>query len=116
MLVDELAFAVITNNTIQQNPGAGVFISENSTARIGFNSDSESVASPNTIQNNDIGVLISNGSSARVIGNAIENNTIAGVQVLRDSLADIASNVRNGNGNGVKWEKIPLLSLAKMRE
>ncbi len=97
VVVDELGFAVLTNNTIQNNPGAGVFVSENSTARIGFNSDADTVTSPNTIQNNVVGVIFSNGSSGRVVGNSIINIG-NGVQVLRDSHADIASNTISGNG------------------
>jgi hypothetical protein len=105
VLIDELAFAVLTNNTIQNHPGAGVFVSEASTGRIGFNSEAETTASPNTVQNNALGVVVSNGSSARVIGNTIQNNTGAGVQVSRDSQADIASNAINGNGDGIAVEE-----------
>ncbi len=65
VVVDELAFAVLTNNTIQNNPGAGVFVSENSTARIGFNSDSETTASPNTIRTTDYGKSLSATVRAR---------------------------------------------------
>jgi parallel beta-helix repeat protein len=99
VVVDELAFAVLTNNTIQNNPGAGIFVSESSTARIGFNSDAESTASPNTIQSNGLGIVVMNGAGARIIGNNINNNSGDGVQVLRDSHADIASNAISGNGS-----------------
>jgi len=98
VLVDQLAFAVLTNNTLQNNPGAGVLVDEHATARIGLNADGEITASPNTIQNNAIGVLVSNGASARIIGNTIVNNSGDGIQVLRDSQADIASNSISGNG------------------
>ena len=77
-------------------------MSENSTARIGFNADSETAASANTIQNNAIGVVISNGSSARIIGNSIQNNIGVGIQILRDSQADIASNAISGNLDGIE--------------
>ncbi len=98
MLVEELAFAVIINNTIQNNPGAGVFVTEQSTARIGFNLDSETSASANTIQSNALGIVVSNESSARIIGNVIQNNSGDGVSVLRDSQADLSSNSISGNG------------------
>jgi hypothetical protein len=102
VLVDELSYAVLTNNTIQNNPGAGVLVSENSTARIGFNADSDVAASFNTVQNNAVGVVVSNNSSARVIGNLISNNSGAGVQVLRDSHADIAQNDFFFNADGIE--------------
>jgi len=47
VVVDELAFVVLINNAIENHPGAGVVVSEESTARIAFNSDSETTASPN---------------------------------------------------------------------
>ena len=98
--VEELAFAVLTNNTIEGNlDGAGILVNEKSTARIGFNSDTETTASANTIQNNAVGIIVSNGSSARIIGNDISNNSGDGIDVLRDSQADIASNTINGNGD-----------------
>ena len=101
VLVDELAFAVLTNNTIQNHPGAGVVVSEASTARIGFNADSDTVASANTIQNNIAdGIIVSNGSSARIIGNDVNSNGGDGIAVARDSHADIASNAISGNGAG----------------
>lgn len=98
VLVDQLSFTVITNNTIENNPGAGIFVSQHSTARIGFNLDTETTVSPNTIQNNALGVVVSNGSSARIIGNVIENNSGDGVLVTRDSHADLASDSIDGNG------------------
>jgi hypothetical protein len=113
VVVDELAFAVLTNNTIQNHPGAGVFVSEASTGRIGFNSGAETTASPNTVQNNALGVVVSNGSSARVIGNTIQNNAGAGVQVSRDSQADIASNAIDGNGDGIAVEENSLVQLGE---
>jgi parallel beta-helix repeat protein len=103
VLVDQLSFTVITNNTIENNPGAGIFVSQHSTARIGFNLDTETTVSPNTIQNNTFGVVVSNGSSARIIGNVIENNGGDGVLVTRDSHADLASDSIEGNGgDGIK--------------
>lgn len=42
--------------------------------------------------------MVSNRSSGPVVGNTISNNTGDGVQVLRDSQADIASNAIFANG------------------
>jgi len=114
VLVDELAVAVLTNNTIQNHPGTGVFVSEASTARIGFNADGDTVASPNMIQNNAVGVVISNGSSARIVGNTIQNSSGDGVQVLRDAHADIAGNAINGNGgDGVQVAENSVVQLGE---
>ena len=101
--VDQLAFSVITNNTIQNNPEAGILVDESSTARIGFNLDTETTASPNTIQSNGIGIAVMNNSSARIVGNTISANSGDGIFVTRDSQADIASNAIDGNGgDGIK--------------
>ncbi len=43
--VKQLSFAAITNNTIHNNSQAGIWIGDQSTARIGFNSDTETTAS-----------------------------------------------------------------------
>ena len=103
VIVDQLSFAVITSNAIQNNPGTGILVDDGSTARIGFNQDTETTASPNTIQNNALGVVVSNGSSARIIGNTIQNNSADGLFVTRDSQSDIANNTINGNGgDGIK--------------
>lgn len=106
VVVDQLAFSVITNNTIENNPEAGILVDGSSTARIGFNHDTETTASPNTIQNNAIGIGVMNRSSVRVVGNNISNNTVGGVMVIRDSQADLASNTISGNGgDGVRVEE-----------
>ena len=112
--VDQLSFAVITNNTIQNNPGAGIFVSEHSAARIGFNEDTETSASTNTIENNALGVVVSNGSSTRVIGNVIQNNSGDGIFVTRDSQADVASNSIDGNGgNGIELREGSMVQLGE---
>jgi len=89
VLIDELAFAVIIKNTIESNPGSGIFVTDQSIARIGFNADSESSASANTIQSNALGIVISHGSSARVIGNAIQNNSGDGFELGENSLIQL---------------------------
>jgi hypothetical protein len=110
VLVDQLSFAVLTGNSIINNVnGSGVVVSENSIARIGFNSDSDVAASPNTIQGNGKGgVVVSRTSSARIVGNSILSNTGGidvghGVQVIRLSQADIASNTINSNAGSAVY-------------
>jgi hypothetical protein len=99
MRAGELAFVVITNNNIHSNGFHGIFITETSTARIGFNLSNDSSPSPNMIQANDeSGILVSRGSSAQIVSNSILNNGANGVSVTRASQADIASNTINGNG------------------
>jgi hypothetical protein len=104
VLVDQLSFAVLTSNTIQNNVnGSGIVVSENSIARIGFNADSDGAASANTIQGNGRGgIVVSRTSSARIVGNNILSNTGGidvghGIQVVRLSQADVASNTINSN-------------------
>jgi hypothetical protein len=110
ILVDQLGFAIITGNTIQNNlSGSGIVVSENSIARIGFNSDSDASASPNTIQGNGRGgIVVSRTSSARIVGNNVLSNTGGidaghGIQVVRLSQADIASNTINSNAGSAVY-------------
>ena len=110
ILVDQLAFGVITLNTIQNNlNGSGIVVSENSIARIGFNNDSDVSASPNTIQGNGRGgIVVSRTSSARIVGNNILSNTGGidvghGIQVIRLSQADIADNTINSNAGSAVY-------------
>lgn len=100
VIVDELGFAVMTNNAINGDLVAGILVSENSTARIGFNSDADTVESPNQIDSPGVGVMVSHGSSARIVGNLI-NSGSNGIVVERDSHADIASNTISGGIDGV---------------
>ena len=103
IVVDQLAFSVITNNTIQNNPEAGILVDESSTARIGFNLDTETTASPNTIQSNGIGIAVMNNSSARVVGNTISANSGDGIIFGRSTQGDVSSNTIDGNGgDGIK--------------
>ena len=98
-MVDELAFAVIRNNTIQNASGNGILVSENAVARIGFEFPEDSAAQPNIITNNGAaGIMVARSSSARIIGNTISNNGSDGIFVTRNSQADIASNIINSNG------------------
>jgi parallel beta-helix repeat protein len=103
IVVNQLAFAILTNNTIQNNPKDGVIVADSASAHIGFNNDTETVASPNVIKGNGgFGVVVGRSSSARIIGNTISGNTGGGVMVVRKSHADIANNAIDGNsGDGV---------------
>ena len=110
ILIDQLSFAIITGNTIQNNlNGSGIVVSENSIARIGFNTDSDSSASPNTIQGNGKGgIVVSRTSSARIVGNNILSNAGGidvghGIQVIRQSQADIADNTINSNSGSAVY-------------
>lgn len=99
ILVNDLSFAVITNNTIQNNPKDGVLLNEGAIAHIGYNLRSDSVASPNLIQGNGRrGITVTRNSDAGIFGNTIQNNGDDGIFVGRNSHADISSNVINGNG------------------
>jgi parallel beta-helix repeat protein len=92
--------ARIINSTIQNNiNGNGISVTENSNARIGFLTNNDTTASPNTITGNNRGIIVSESSNAVIIGNNISNNTLEGILVNTVSHADIASNTINGNGN-----------------
>ncbi len=58
-------------------------------------------------------MVVSNNSSARVIGNTIQNNAGVGIQILRDSHADIASNTINSNGDGIEVGENSLVQLGE---
>jgi parallel beta-helix repeat protein len=97
--VSQLAFAVLTNNTIQNNEGDGVIVREGAAAHIGFNNETENMASPNTVQGNGgNGITVASSSSARVVGNAISSNGGDGVFVSGVSQADISFNSVDSNG------------------
>ena len=99
ILVDRGGTAVIINNTIQSTGHNGIVVNESATARIGFSTGNDIVASPNTIQNNlNRGIVVTRGASARIVGNTIKNNGDDGILVNRVSQADIASNTIDGNG------------------
>jgi parallel beta-helix repeat protein len=98
--VNGSSFARIVNSTIQNNVnGNGITVTENSSARIGYLTNNDTTALPNTITGNDRGVVVSESSSATIVGNTISNNLREGILVNAVSHADIASNTINGNGN-----------------
>ena len=92
------------NNTIQGHPGAGIAVYDTSTARIGVSYTSDTVAQPNTIQNNlGSGILVARSSSAVIVGNTVTGNGGDGITVERVSQANISSNTINDNdGNGIQ--------------
>jgi parallel beta-helix repeat protein len=99
ILINGSSFARIVNSTIENNgDGNGISITENSSARIGFLTNNDTIASPNTITGNNRGISVSESSSATIVGNDISNNTLDGILVNTVSHADIASNTINGNG------------------
>lgn len=100
--VAQHSFAAIINNTIRDNPVAGILVHENSSARIGF-VDVASTGLGNTIENNGrAAILLQRGATARIVGNTIRNNRGDGIGVEQGSQAEIANNVIDGNsGNGI---------------
>ena len=50
---------------------------------------------------------------ARVIGNTIQNNAGAGVQIVRDSHADIAGNTIHNNSDGIEVGENSLVQLGE---
>jgi parallel beta-helix repeat protein len=115
IVVVDSAFAVIKNNTIQNNPAGGIYVGETSTARIGFESTTDSAASPNSILNNGgTGIQIARGSSARIVSNTIDSNTGDGISVYRLSHADIDGNAIDDNtGNGINVNQNSSIQLAE---
>jgi hypothetical protein len=98
-------FARIVNNNIHGNgtaagSGCGILVGEDTFARIGFLTGNDTVASPNSIHDNQTGICLERGSAARIVGNDISDNVGDGVSVHRVSHADITSNTLNGNGTG----------------
>ena len=110
IVVNQHSFATIINNTIQNNAnGNGIVVSEGSSARIGFSSNQDTVASPNTITGNGTtsgsnGITVTNTSFAEIVGNTISNNGLTGgspsgggIFVGTASSAEISSNTLNNN-------------------
>jgi len=96
----------VVNSTIQNNPGNGIVINENSYVRVGFTDGvgaSQGNTGPCLIQNNGgYGIRIQRGASARVYTNTISYNGNNGINLESASYAEIASNVIEGNTkNGI---------------
>jgi hypothetical protein len=101
--VTQIGFAVIVNNTVQENRNAGIAVGLQSSAWIGFVSETDTVASPNLVSGNGAqGIVVLRGATARIAGNDVSNNAANGVRVAEASYAQISDNTINGNGtNGI---------------
>lgn len=97
-------FAQIINNWIHSNPRHGVVVAGNANAHIGVRSVGDTVAKPNTIENNSgNGIIVVRSSAAFIVGNDIVGNTGDGVSITQVSHAHIAKNKINDNdGDGVE--------------
>lgn len=100
------SMAFVINSTVQNNPGNGIIVNENSYARIGFTSQvgaTEDDTGPCVIQGNGgHGIRIQRSSSARIYTNTISNNAQNGVNIESASYAEIATNTVDGNAkNGI---------------
>jgi len=96
----------VVNSTVQNNPGNGIVINENSYVRVGFTDGvgaSQGDTGPCVIQNNGgFGIRVQRGASARIYTNTISNNANNGINIESASYAEVASNVIEGNGkNGI---------------
>ncbi len=88
----------IANNRIEDVGAAGIDVTENSVARIGFLIPAFPQLGPNVIQNaGSDGIAISRGSSAWIVGNTISGNKGSGISVTRNSQADVLANFINDN-------------------
>jgi parallel beta-helix repeat protein len=89
---------IMLNNKVENLPGDGVAIFENSSARIGIANSTDTTANPNIIQNNGgYGISVARSSSARIVGNTITGNAGGGIGVSRVSNADVTANSISGN-------------------
>ncbi len=100
------SMAFVINSTVENNPGNGIIVNENSYARIGFTSAvgaTEDDTGPCVIQGNGgHGIRIQRSSSARIYTNTISGNAQNGVNIESASYAEIATNTINGNTkNGI---------------
>ncbi len=93
------SFAIIVNNTIEDNPNNGIDVFEDSYARIGVTGDADFTGSPNTIQGNGFdGIRVLGSSSAWIVKNTISSNGGNGIGVAQVSHGRISSNTINANG------------------
>jgi len=103
ILVNQHSFAAIVNNTIQNSVREGIFILENSSARIGFAEVAAMGAGGNIVRDNgEDGIRIIRTSMARIVNATIVNNKLDGVRIGQNSDAGLANNTISGNGeNGL---------------
>jgi len=96
--VSQNGTARIINNTIRNNPSHGIDVAGSSYALIGLLSIFDTIARPNTVQNNGGAGIVVARASARINGNIITDNERAGVTVRLASSAEIGNNTISGNG------------------
>jgi Periplasmic copper-binding protein (NosD) len=106
----------VVNSTIQNNPGNGIVINENSYVRVGFTDGvgaSQGDTGPCVIQNNGgYGIRVQRGASARIYTNTISYNGNNGINIESASYAEVASNVIEGNTkNGISVNENSTLHL-----
>ena len=106
----------VVNSTVQNNPGNGIVINENSYVRVGFTDGvgaSQGDTGPCVIQNNGgYGIRVQRGASARVYTNTISYNGNNGINIESASYAEVASNVIEGNAkNGISVSENSTLHL-----
>jgi parallel beta-helix repeat protein len=93
--LDQGSIGRIANNIIEDVPGEGIYVLENSNARIGFIIGEPG---PNTIRNTGApGIVLRGDSSAWIVGNSISNSKGSGIVVTRNSQADILANSISGS-------------------
>jgi parallel beta-helix repeat protein len=96
----------VVNSLIQNNPGNGIVVNENSYVRIGFTAGigaSQGDTGPCAIMNNGgFGVRVQRSSSARIYTNTISGNANDGIHIESASYAEVATNLIEANGkNGI---------------
>lgn len=101
--IHRISWATVKDNVIRGNGTFGIMVYENSSARIGFTENAQPEPSPNIIEGNgNFGIFVSRSSQADIAGNVIRGNRNNGIQVDRNSQAEIGSNTIDQNtGNAV---------------
>ncbi len=95
--VSQGSFARIVNNVVRNTPFFGIYVTEGSSARIGFLSTDDTQAQPNIVEGNAVaGISVMRSSNARIAGNVIRNNGV-GVQVVKGSQADVSTSEISAN-------------------
>jgi len=95
--MDQTSVVRIANSTIQDNSEDGVYIVENSSARIGLITASQ--PGSNTIRNNGgHGISVLGSSNALIMGNTIDGNSGDGIRVARNAQANVGRNLISDNG------------------
>lgn len=87
------------NNVIADNPGWGVNVFENSTARIGISNLGDSGDGNTIVRNGGGGIYVERTSTAHVVSNMIADNAGPGVEIARSSYGQVLGNsiLRNGH-------------------